>query len=135
MPHTIGQLAQATGTKPVTIRYYEKIGLLPPPQRSASGYRLYRQQDQERLLFIRRGRALGFDLQTIEELLEIAANPDASCAPVDQTIKRHLSQVRERMGDLEKLEKALVNMQCQQADTVKHCQVIEALSSTNHNGS
>lgn len=130
MPYTIGQLAKNTGTKSVTIRYYEKKGLLPPPQRSASGYRLYREQDQERLQFIRRGRALGFDLQTIEELLEIAASPNASCVPVDQVIERHLTQVRERMSDLAKLEIALLNMQCHQPDTVEHCQVIEALSST-----
>ena len=72
--YTVGALAKATDTKAVTIRYYEQVGLLLPAGRSVSGYRFYTDEERDRLLFIRRSRALGFSLDDIRELLSFANN-------------------------------------------------------------
>ena len=79
----IGDLARATGTKVVTIRYYEKIGLLAAPDRTAGNYRSYDAAALERLRFIRRCRDLGFSLDQIRELLDLSSDVARSCADVD----------------------------------------------------
>ena len=102
--YTIGQLAKATDTKTVTIRYYEKEGLLPTSMRSASGYRLYGPAERDRLLFVRRARTLGFSLEEVRELLGLADRQQAPCDAVDSLVAEHLRQVRQRLADLQALE-------------------------------
>lgn len=126
---TIGQLAHATNTKPVTIRYYEQIGLLPLAVRSASGYRQYSQADCDRLRFIRRSRALGFSLDGIRELLSLADHGQASCAAVDAKVAEQVEQIRERIRDLQGLEQELQRLlACCQGGVIKECRIIESLS-------
>ena len=80
---TIGALARATGTKVETIRYYERIGLMPEPARSAGNYRTYGSAHVARLRFVRRSRDLGFTIEQIRALLDLADQRDRNCAVVD----------------------------------------------------
>lgn len=126
---SIGELASATGTKIETIRYYERIGLLPSPSRTSGNYRAYARQHLERLSFIRRGRDLGFSLDEVRALLRLSDDRDQSCAEVDRIARLHLSEVERKLADLTALGAKLRQMidQCQH-DTVAECRIIEALA-------
>ncbi|WP_299653538.1 helix-turn-helix domain-containing protein [uncultured Jannaschia sp.] len=125
---TIGNLGQKTGTKVQTIRYYEQIGLLPEPGRMAGGQRRYGEADLDRLSFIRHSRQLGFSLEAIRELLDLADNPDRSCVDADSIAQRQLRHVQERILRLRALEKELKRMiaGCT-GDTIADCRVLEVL--------
>jgi len=126
---TVGQLAEATGTKAVTIRYYDRRGLLPSAGRSASGYRLYTRTERDRLIFIRRSRALGFSLDDIRELLDLADQKAASCAAVDAKVEEQLVRVRTRLHDLQALERELERLSaCCDGGAIDDCRIIESLS-------
>ena len=126
---TIGDLARATNTKVVTIRYYEKVGLLPPASRTAGNYRAYEQHDIDRLRFVRRCRDLGFTLNQIRDLLGLAGQQDQDCAKVDRIALEHLAAVERKIGDLQRLADELrrINTQCE-GGTIADCRIIEALS-------
>lgn len=127
--YTVGALAKATDTKAVTIRYYEQIGLLPSAGRSASGYRLYTDEERDRLLFIRRSRALGFSLDDVRELLGFADKRDASCARVDAKVSGQLEQIRIRIRDLQGLEAELERLiACCEGGVIEQCRIIESMS-------
>ena len=100
---SIGELARSTGTKVETIRYYERIRLLPPPARTGGNYRAYADGHLARLSFIRRGRALGFSLDDIRELLRLSDDRDRSCADVDRIARVHLMEVERKLADLSAL--------------------------------
>jgi DNA-binding transcriptional MerR regulator len=87
---TIGRVAQATGSKVQTIRYYEQIGLLPAPERSRGNQRLYDDRAVERLAFIRHARGLGFSLDAIRDLLDLADRPDRPCDEADAIARAQL---------------------------------------------
>lgn len=126
---TVGQLARLTDTKTVTIRYYEQLGLLPSVSRNASGYRQYAEADRDRLLFIRRSRALGFSLDDIRQLLGFADHRQASCAAVDAKMAEQLEQVRLRIRDLQGLELELQRLlSCCHGGVIEECRIIESLS-------
>lgn len=99
----IGEVAAASGCHLETIRYYERIGLLPRPSRTASGYRAFAPADIERLRFVTRGRDLGFSLDEIRSLLQLAGRDDLSCAEVDRVAHAHLIDIRTRIADLERM--------------------------------
>jgi MerR family mercuric resistance operon transcriptional regulator len=111
---SIGRLAARTGTSPDTIRYYERLGLMPRAPRSAGRHRYFGVTHVQRLLFIRRARALGFSLDAIRSLLSLAAPGRRSCASVRNLAQEHLDDVRARLSELQRLEAAL-------ATTVAHC--------------
>jgi len=113
-PSAIGSLSRRTGTKVETIRYYERIGLLPPPPRSAGGYRQYGMEHAKRLFFIRRARALGFSLDEVRTLLRLAAGHKRRCAEVRAVAETHLADVRAKIADLRAMERVL-------DDTVARC--------------
>ncbi|MBO6560321.1 MAG: helix-turn-helix domain-containing protein [Nisaea sp.] len=129
-PHyPIGDLAKRTGTKVQTIRYYESIGLLPEPARTSGNQRIYGQDQLDRLAFIKHARDFGFPLDAIRELLEMTDRPAASCAEADAICRRHLTEVRRRIGRLQALEGELKRMveTCSHG-TVADCRVISVLS-------
>lgn len=99
----ISEAAAASGCHLETIRYYERIGLMPNPGRTGSGYRAYASQDVERLRFIARGRDLGFTLEEIRSLLRLAQDPALSCGEVDQLARQHLSDIQARIADLQRM--------------------------------
>jgi Cu(I)-responsive transcriptional regulator len=129
-PLTIGDLARETGVKVVTVRYYERIGLLPAPVRRGSGaYRSYDSADLGRLSFIRRARDLGFTLDQIRLLLELAEQRDRDCADVDALAREHLADVERKIAALSALRRELRDLieSCRRG-TVEECRIIEALS-------
>lgn len=125
---TIGTLARRTGTKVPTIRYYETIGLLALPDRSAGNQRLYGVGDETRLRFIRHARELGFGLGDIRALLELSAHPEDPCAEAHAIASRQLAAVRSRIERLRALETELQRMVddgCH--NSVAQCRVLEVL--------
>lgn len=125
----IGELGRLTATKVETIRYYERIGLLPPPARTTGNYRAYGPQHLNRLSFIRRSRDLGFSLDQVRALLDLSDHRDRSCEAADAIAKAHLAEVDRKIADLRALRRELGNMvdQCR-SGTVAECRIIEALS-------
>jgi MerR family mercuric resistance operon transcriptional regulator len=93
-------LSKHTGTNIETIRYYERVGLLPPPARSSGGYRLYGTAHLKRLTFVRRARALGFPLAEVRKLLTLADQKRRPCAEVRVVAAAHLEDVKGKIADL-----------------------------------
>ena len=125
--YTIGALGRAADVNVETIRYYERIGLMRPPPRSASGYRRYDEAALKCLRFIRRGRQLGFALPEIADLLELAARPDAQCDGADVMTRKHLEEVEAKITDLQALREELSRAVGCSSHTARHCRLIEAL--------
>jgi Hg(II)-responsive transcriptional regulator len=125
----IGQLAQLAATKVETIRYYERIGLLRAPARTAGNYRAYGRADVNRLTFIRRSRDLGFSLDQVRTLLRLSDDRDRSCAEVDQIASAQLAEVKSKIADLSALQGVLQDLlgQCRHG-TIADCRIIEALA-------
>lgn len=90
---SIGELAKVTGVKVVTIRYYERIGLLAPPSRTAGNYRSYPQCHVDRLQFIRRCRELGFTIDQARDLLRLSSEENRECSEVDRITLEHLVEI------------------------------------------
>ncbi len=126
---TIGRLARATGCKVPTIRYYEKIGLLPEPHRSSGNIRLYGAEHLARLGFIQHCRDLGFSQPAIRELLELSDHPDHSCEAVTDIARAHLQDVNRRIARLAALKVELESMieNCD-GGRVEQCRIVEALA-------
>jgi Cu(I)-responsive transcriptional regulator len=127
---SIGHLAKDTGTKIVTIRYYEQIGLLPNPARTASNYRAYTHEHVRRLRFIRRCRDLGFRLDEVRELLRLSSQQDQECSEVDRLTARHLLEIEAKISDLKRLAGELrrISSCCRGDGLIADCRIIEALS-------
>ncbi len=123
-----GELANQTGVNSETIRYYEKIALMPNPARSAGGHRLYGQPHLKRLSFIRRSRELGFTLQEIRELLQLVDGGDYTCAEVRDRTVVHLDDVSRKIRDLQKMQRTLKSMASKcDGGLVPDCPIVDAL--------
>lgn len=131
----IGQLAGETGCQVETIRYYERIGVLPQAARGSNNYRVYDDSHRRRLLFIRRMRDLGFPLDEVRTLLGMIGGGAYSCAEVQALGQDHLDAVREKIADLRRVESALDELvgRCTGADT-PDCSMLEALFETPRSG-
>src|SRR5262245_66457053 len=119
---TIGDLARATTTKVETIRYYERIGLLIAPQRTPGNYRSYSSKDLKRLSFIRRSRDLGFSIDQVRKLLDLADQQERSCEAVDLVALQHVAEIDRKIKDLKALRSELQRMlkECQ-GGTIAEC--------------
>lgn len=126
---SIGALGKATGVNIETIRYYERIGLLPEPDRTPAGYRQYGPEHLRRLSFIRRGRDLGFQIEAIRALLRLAEHPETPCQDADRLTLDHLAEVERKIEELGRLRDALREMANCRAETVADCRIIDALAS------
>ncbi len=140
MPLKIGDLAKATGTKVETVRYYERIGLLPAPERTSGNYRSYTLAHLDRLNFIRHARGLGFEIANIRSLLDLADEPERDCAEVDRIASGHLQAVEDKIARLAVLRDELSRMvgQCR-GGHVGSCRIMEVLAdhtlcSSDHGG-
>ena len=124
---TIGKLSDQSGVKIETIRYYEKIGLMPHPPRKEGGHRVYSDAHAQRLRFIKRGRELGFSLENIRVLIGLE-DKKPSCAEVYDISTEHLEEIRNKIADLKKLERALSSMakKCDRNET-PDCAIIKGL--------
>ena len=126
----IGGLANTCNCSRETIRYYEKIGLLPPAIRTANGYRSYDSSHQKWLHFILRSRALGFSQDEVRRLTNLAHAPNSTCQDVHELILAHIQDVRARLDELQQLETALLRLEAKCIDETLHeCPVIDELMS------
>jgi len=125
---TIGALSEETGVNIETIRYYERIGLVPPPPRSLGRHRIYDDLHRRRLAFIRRSRALGFSLNDTRDLLGLARGHDLTCAEVKALTDQHIADIRGKIRDLRKLDQVLSELagKCR-GSTVPDCPILYAL--------
>lgn len=127
-PFTIGSLSRGTGCKIETIRYYERIGLLPKPPRSQGGHRLYEEAQLKRLTFIRRSRELGFTLHEVRGLLRLVDGGSYTCAEVKALTLDHVAEVRGKLADLRKVKRVLEAMAAEcDGGEVPECPIIDAL--------
>lgn len=125
---TIGSLGRDSGVNIETIRYYERIGLMPRPRRTGGGHRQYERAHLKRLGFIRRSRELGFSLDEVRALLGLVDGGNYTCAEVRDLTLRHLAEVRGKIADLRRLERSLKDMAAQcSGTTVPVCPVIDVL--------
>jgi len=124
----IGEISRRTGVNIETIRYYERIEVMPRPKRSEGGHRLYNESQLNRLAFIKRSRELGFTLKEVRVLLALIDSGKMTCSEVHALTIEHLSEVRSKIADLRKLEHALKDLaaQCSRGD-VSDCPIVETL--------
>ena len=125
---SIGALSSDSGVNIETIRYYEKIGVMPKPARSKGGYRLYAADHIKRLTFIRRGRELGFSLDELRDLLRLVDGHKHTCAEVRTLTLEHVCDIRRKIADLKRLERVMtaIAAQCSGKRT-PDCPIIDAL--------
>ncbi|RZA27971.1 MAG: MerR family transcriptional regulator [Proteobacteria bacterium] len=125
---TIGRLSDGTGVNIETIRYYERIGMLPVPPRSQGGHRLYNPELRKRLTFIRRGRELGFTLDEIRNLLGLV-DGGYTCGEVRDAALAHLKDIRSKIADLRRMERTLAETAARcKGGTRPECPIIDVLS-------
>mgnify|MGYP001220204464 CR=1 FL=1 len=126
---SIGRVAEIVRMNVPTIRYYEEIGLMPAVLRTENNRRIYKQADVRRLNFIRHARELGFDLDSIRQLLTLTGLPDEPCEEADQIARAHLTDVEHKMARLAALRKELRAMiENSTHGRIRECRVIEVLS-------
>lgn len=125
---SIGQLSVRAVVNLETVRYYEKIGLLPAPPRTEGGHRLYGEEHVKRLTFVRRARELGFTLDEIRALLHLAEERERSCARARAVAAKHLADVRAKIADLRRMQRVLTETVARCADgTRPECPLLETL--------
>lgn len=127
----IGILSLQSGVNIETVRYYERSGLLPKPARTGGGHRLYQRKDADRLRFIRRARDLGFSLEEVRRLLDLAGQKSRSCRRVHDIATEHLAEVRTKIADLHRMERVLDTMvkACARG-TMPECPLLDTLGAT-----
>jgi MerR family mercuric resistance operon transcriptional regulator len=126
---TIGRLSENTGVNIETVRYYERIGLLPRPPRSAGGQRLFGKPEEQRLRFIRRSRELGFSIDDVRTMLRLVDGGRFTCAQVRGLALEHLADIRHKIADLRRLERVLADLAARcTGHAVPECPLIETLS-------
>jgi MerR family mercuric resistance operon transcriptional regulator len=127
---SIGQLAALTGVHLETVRYYERIGLMPAPARTAGGHRVYSDAHRQRLAFAQRARKLGFSIEDVRNLLALSEPARRSCRDVEVIAAAHLENVRAKIADLRRLEQLLTAAvtRCHTDDNPS-CPVLDMLES------
>jgi MerR family mercuric resistance operon transcriptional regulator len=126
---TISQLAEKAGIPTTTVRYYERIGLVEPEDRSAGNYRLYSRASLDKLKFIKAAQAIGFTLEDTRALLADESGSPPQCGAVQGLIEDRLADVEERLKDLRHVRKVLKSalQQCRQQNPSDCCHVTEQL--------
>lgn len=125
---TIGKVSQLTGVNIETIRYYEKIKVLPAPLRAENGRRVYGPMERRILTFVRRSRELGFSLNEVRALLRLGGPQKASCRDVREVAAHHLNDIRAKISDLRKLERLLSKTVAQcTGTTAPECPLLDIL--------
>lgn len=124
----IGELSKLTDCNIETIRYYERIGILPKPPRTPGGHRDYDTPHHKRLNFVRRSRELGFSLDEVRQMLRLVDGGDVTCEHVHEMALEHLVDVRTKIKDLKRMEGVLKTTvaKCSRGKT-PDCPVIDAL--------
>ncbi len=125
---SIGKLSAETGVNIETIRYYERIAIMPAPPRTDGGQRVYGNDHLKRLTFIRRSRELGFSLDEVRALLGLAGGHALTCAEVSDMAQAHIAGIRQKVKDLRKLERVLTDLAARcHGRKVPECPILDAL--------
>lgn len=129
---TIGRAARAAGVNVETIRFYERRGLIPQPQKPQAGYRLYAPETVGRIRFIRKAQEIGFSLREIEDLLSLRAHPETDCADVRERAAAKIAEVDGKIAELKRVRAALekVKASCPGRGALSACTILEALQSS-----
>lgn len=132
---TIGELAKQGQVNLETIRYYERVGLLPPPPRTSSGYRVFPADAVRRVWFIKRAQELGFSLKEIKELLALRVNPESTSADVRQRAEAKITDIEEKIKTLRSMKKALASLTsaCCGDGAASECPILESLNTRKGN--
>ena len=125
----IGQVAKQTGVTVETVRFYEKQGLIEPPQRSQSGYRQYPEETTRRVHFIQHAKEVGFTLKEIGELLAMRQEPGTSCSDIKLRATQKIEAVDQKIRDLKRIREALARMilKCHGRGDLSNCPILEEL--------
>ncbi|GLI95095.1 MerR family transcriptional regulator [Methylocystis echinoides] len=130
---SIGELSKQSGVNIETIRYYEKIGVMPAPGRSANGYRVYGAEHLRRLSFVRRSRQLGFSLDEIRGLLRLVDDDAYTCPQVRELTLHHVVEIRRKITDLKRLKRVMEDMAAQcSGRRAPDCAIVDALFDERH---
>jgi len=131
-----GEVARRAGVHKETVRYYEKRGLIPEPDRRRSGYRIFTKKHIDRIRFIKRAQELGFTLSEIKELLELRLDDETTCSEIRQEAQLKYRDVAERIEDLERIKETLVNLidECEAGGPKSDCPILEALEGKSKTG-
>ena len=126
---TIGELARRAGVNTQTIRFYERVGLMPEPKRRASGYRQYPPAMIERVRFIRAAKEVGFTLEDIGGLLSLRVRRGASCSAVRRRAEAKLADIDAKLTQLRRMRDVLAQMveSCGGRRAIKDCAILEAI--------
>ena len=126
---TIGQLAKRAEVNIETIRYYERIGLIPNPRRTESGYREYSDETTKRILFIKRAKDLGFSLKEVDELLSLKITPGITCSDVKNKAEEKIADIDGKINILKRMKRTLIKVTktCSGAGPATECPILEAL--------
>jgi Hg(II)-responsive transcriptional regulator len=126
----VGEIAKKIGVNVETLRFYEKIKIMPQPKRMESRYRIYDELDLKRLLFIKRAKELGFTLKEIKELLNIKIESTATCGDVKHLAEHKLTDIEERIKDLKSIKNVIVKLVnqcvCEELST-DECPILEVI--------
>lgn len=126
----VGEIAGKVGMNVETLRYYEKIKIMPKPKRKESRYRFYDEMDLRRLVFIKRAKGLGFTLKEIKELLNLKIESTATCGDVKHLAEHKLNDIKERISDLKNIKNVLMKLinQCVCEElSIDECPILEAI--------
>lgn len=128
----IGALAQTAGTGVETVRFYERVGLLPAPARSPGNYRLYTAEHVNRLAFVRHCRSLDMTLDEIRVLLRFKDAPQEDCGEVNSLLDARIGHVAHRLRELKSLERDLKHLRalCGRSKKAKDCGILEGIAKT-----
>lgn len=128
--YKVGEIAEKIGVNVETLRYYEKIKIMPKPKRKESRYRFYDELDLKRLLFIKRAKELGFTLKEIKELLNLKIESTATCGDVKHLAEHKLNDIEERIKDLMNIKNVLLKLinqcVCEEVST-EECPILEVI--------
>ena len=126
---TIGELARRGGVNLETIRYYERVGLLPKPPRTSAGYRIFPDDTPRRLRFVKGAQELGFSLREIKELLALRIEPGRTRADVRRRARAKIDDIDQKLRTLRKMKRALVKLSvaCHGSGSLSDCPILEGL--------
>ena len=131
----IGDAAEASGISAKMIRYYEEIGLIPPPKRRDSGYRIYEETDVHRLRFVQRARELGFPVERIRELLQLWNDRKRPSREVKRVALEHIADMNEQIRRMRELVGTLKHLaEACEGDSRRHCPILDELAGSSANG-
>lgn len=126
-----GELAREAGVNVQTLRYYERRGILPCPERHGAQQRRYGAQAVQLVRFVKRAQGLGFSLEEIRELLTLRMDADLACAEVQGRVRRKLGEIEQRIADLQAMQRTLEQLaqRCTGAETMRDCVILQAFDS------